>query len=99
MLLPGHAQVHVRVDEAREQVRLRPSMTSTSASIRSPMSTISPPRIRTSRLRVEAGARVEHVGAADQDVGGGSGTVVEHQAGTGADASAGCGAERPASSS
>ena len=51
--------------------------------------------------RVEPGARVEHVGALDQDVGGRRRTVVElaHQAGTGADLREGCGAERPASSS
>ena len=100
MLLAGHAQVHVRVDEAREQVPARAvDDLDLGLEVCSPMSTISPPRIRTSRLRVEPGARVEHVGAADQDVGGGDGSVVEHQAGTGAEASAGRGADRPANSS
>ena len=74
-------------------------MTSTSASIGSPIVDDLAAADQDVELRVEAGARVEHVGAADQDVGGGDRAVVEHQAGTGAEASAGRGADRPANSS
>ena len=99
MLLPGHAQVHVRVDEPREQVPSGPvDDLDVGVDLLADVDDLAAAD-QDVEARVEAGARVEHVRAADQDVGGGDGTVVEHQAGTGAEASAGRGADRPANSS
>ena len=75
VLLPGHAQVHVRVDEAgHEQVRPSPSRTSAPSGAGSepgaPSSAIAAGAHQDVERRVDARARVEHAGAADQEVGG-----------------------------
>ena len=73
VLLAGRAQVHVRVDEAREQVPalavddLAPSARPASGA---PMLGDLAAADEHVERRVEPVARVEHVGAADQDVGG-----------------------------
>ena len=102
MLLPGRAQVHVRVDEAGEQVparavdHLAPSAPRATGA---ELGDLAAADQHVERL-VDAAARVEHVGAADQQVGGRGGSRVEHQAGTGVATSGWlAGAPRPASSS
>jgi hypothetical protein len=100
VLLPGRAQVHVRVDEAREEVlALAVDDLDVGLQVLAELGDLAAADEHV-QARVDPGARVEHVRALDQDVGGRRRTVVElGHAGTGADLRAGCGAERPASSS
>ena len=99
MLLAGHAQVHVGVDEAREEVLAL--AVDDFGVVLELVAQLGDPAVADEHVepRVDARARVEHVGAADQDVGGRGVAVVEViHAGTGVER-LGCGAERPASSS
>ena len=100
VLLARDAQVHVRVDEAREDVLAR-AVDHLAVVLRGRCRArrSSPSRTRTSRRSSMPAARVEDVGALDQDVGGRRVAVVElAHAGIGVEM-AGCGALRPASSS
>ena len=102
MLLPGHAQVHVRVDEAREEVlALAVDDLAVVRSSSAPISAISPSRTRTSSVASSPVRGSSTWAPLIRTSAGGVGSVVEHgfQAGTGAVERAGCGAERPASSS
>ncbi len=74
MLVAGHAQVHVRVDEAREQV---PSLAVDQLGALGRLEAAGRAELGDLAVahehvvgRVDAGARVEHVSGADQDVGG-----------------------------
>ena len=89
MLLAGRAEVDVRIDEAREEVhplgrdRLRPLRRGQRAG-RAQLGDLAVAHEHVAGA-VEAGARVEHVGAADQQLGGASAAEVEtldHQAAT-----------------
>ncbi len=89
VLLPGRAQVHVRVDEAREQV---PALAVDHLDAvggqragRAELGDLAAAHEHVVR-RVDPAARVEHVGAADQQVGGRRRPCVERaHAGTGAE--------------
>ena len=117
MLLPGRAEVHVRVDEAGEQVAALAvehlgagrRLERAGRAERGDLAAADEHVVG----RVDAGARVEHVGAADQQVRGGAvadderrvrlaavGLGERHHASCGAGVDgAGAGAARPASSS
>ncbi len=107
MLLPGRAQVHVRVDEARQQMpagpveHLGPGRRLQRAG-RADLGDL-PAADQDVVGRVDPGAGIEHVGAADEQVRGRERAVVEHaHAGCGAgkdETACGEGAPRPASSS
>ena len=74
VLLAGHAQVHVRVDEAGQQVAALAvdhlgALRRLEAAGRAELGDLAVAHEHVVR-RVDAGARVEHVRAADQQVGG-----------------------------
>jgi hypothetical protein len=83
VLLPGRAQVHVRVDERREEV-LAAAVDALAVAVRldaAGLAELGDDAAADEHVarRVDPGTRVEHVGARDDDVGRGAGAVDERR--------------------